>query len=146
MLTVFGVNKQHPCIRLDIAKCSTCHAVKKLCARSGASLFQGYIAGLLQSQIDKLQPAIQFTEAHVLTAEMPHGSVMAYLRVVKMVLLSASRLPADFTEATSLHVAQHERVCRVCHQEAVLVHIDPVYFMLKPGLEHYARTCTTAVR
>ena len=82
-----------------------CIGVKRLDARSGASLLQGYIAGLLQSQTDKVLPAIRFTEARVLTAEKTHDSVMANLRVVKMVLLSASRLPADFTEATSLHVA-----------------------------------------
>ncbi len=90
---------------LNIAEYSTCIAVKKLDARSGASLLQGYIAGVLQSQIDKLLPAIQITEALVLTVVKLRDSVMAYLRVVKMILLSASRLPADFTEATRLHVA-----------------------------------------
>ncbi len=90
---------------LDTAKCSTSNTVHKLNARSSASLLQSCIAGVLQSQIDIVLPAIRLTDAHVLPAEKSHDGVMANLRVVKMIFLSASCLPADFTEATSLHVA-----------------------------------------
>ena len=66
-----------------------------------------------------------------------------HLGVVKVVFLSASGFPADFTKAAGLHVTQHQGLCRVGHQKAVLVHIDALHLMLKPGLQHYAGTCSS---
>ena len=74
-----------------------------------------------------------------------HGSRMRpHLWVVKVVLLSATRFPADFTQTASLHVSKHDCVCSVGYQEAILVHIDPLYFVLKPGFQHYASSCGIA--
>ena len=67
-----------------------------------------------------------------------------HLWVVKVVLLSAARFPADFTQTASLHVSQHDGVGSVGYQEAILIHIDPLYFVLNPGLQHYASSCGIA--
>lgn len=70
--------------------------------------------------------------------------MIQYLGVVKVVLLSASRLPTDFTEAASVHVSQHEGFSSVCNQEAILIHINALHLMLIPGLQHYAGACNSS--
>lgn len=70
--------------------------------------------------------------------------MIQYLGVVKVVFLSASCLPGNFTEAAGVHVSQHEGLSSVGNQEAILIHVDALHLMLIPGLQDNASACNSS--